>query len=138
MKDTRPIRVQVAELTEEQKQNIPTIYKYHLIFSLTIIGLFLLALLISHICVVSAQTKLNQLENELDTISVSERYALYEDWTSAIDQYDSTIHLRTMISIIGGSILIVLALAAQFYINKKYPYYNEKKYFYLKKSARQG
>ena len=97
MKDTRPIDVQVAELTKEQKRTIPKIYKYHLIFSIAIIALLLIALLFSHVAVANAKSDWDLIEEKIESIHSSDKYKLYGDRTSAIATYEAAVHTRTMV-----------------------------------------
>lgn len=137
MKDTRPIEAQVAELTDEQKRTIPKIYKYHLIFSIVLIVALLAGLLIAHVGVVNAQSDYDEIQAKISASPVG--YLQYgAESRAAFDALDAAVNVRTMFAIIGGIVTILLACGAQLLISKKYPYYSEKKYTYLKKSARQG
>lgn len=137
MKDTRPIDVQVAELTPEQKRKIPKIYKYHMIFSFVLIVGLLFALLFTHIGVVNAQSHLDSIKEKIASNGAfGTQY--YADQTAAYDAYDAAVNVRTMVAIIGGIAVLVLAIGAQVFISKKFPFYSEKKYTHLKKAPRRG
>lgn len=139
MKDTRPIDIQVAELTPEQKRKIPKIYKAHLLFSFILVGALLVALLFAQIGVLNARSDLEAIQDKINS-AVPEWTGIqyFAEETAAYEAYDSAIHVRMLISIIGGITVLILALGAQLFISKKYPFYSEKKYTYLKKSARLG
>lgn len=138
MKDTRPIDIQVAELTPEHKRKIPKIYKAHLLFSFVLIGSLLVALLFAQIGVFAARSDLDAVQHKIHAGGSLGGIHYFAEETAAYEAYDSAIHTRMLVSIIGGISVLILALGAQVFIAKKFPFYSEKKYTYLKNSPRRG
>ena len=136
MKDKRPIEVQVADLTEEQKREIPKIFRIHLIITILIVGVYLACLLLCWMSAGSAKAEVESIEAKKATASLWESLGLTREWLAAQDRYDAAMHTFFMVSIGGAAVLCVVALGVQFYLTKKYPYYSEKKHFYLRKMAR--
>lgn len=138
MKDKRPIEVQVAELTEEQKQKIPKIFWMHLIITIVIIGAHLISGLFCVINVEAAKAELRSIEARRATASLWESLSLTKEWLAASDRYDVAMQTLTTVGIGTAVAGIIAVLGVQLYITKKYPFYSEKKHFYLRKIARQG
>jgi len=106
MKDTRPIEEQVAELTEEQKDNILKVDKYAMIIaacaSLPIIAVLIIVL--------------------LGFVDKSARYRIGDAYLIAL----AVICVLTFAVCIG----------AVLFIRSKYPYYSDNKSAYIKKNRK--
>ena len=133
------IEQQIAELTIEQKNNMGKIYKKYLI---SIISIFLLGILAGVGIFAEASIKAERAKEEWD------RLEAISDFNEANNIYDSSLSRKTIDAIdeyydaeqeksggiAAGSAVSLLGVLLTFAVfKKKYPYFSEKKYEYLKK-----
>ena len=141
MKDLRPIEIQVAELNEEQKDNIVKLYKKQ--FNWTIVAMIVLIIAVGFFIgfrVVSAEAA-DEHEKIETSIALNEdsntyNFELFEESMDALNrQYDFEQYSHLSLIIGGGVSLIFsgIALAIVSSGKKQMPYYSEKKYRYIKK-----
>ncbi len=135
----KPIEQQVAELTNEQRNSIKSIYKKAVIAEICciIIGLIISACSFVFVAVKAeeAEDRYNKLDAQVSMNPFD--FDLRDEWLDAMDEYhtyeDKGIKI---LSIVPGLILAFVGIIASLCIIKaKYPYFSEKKYTYLKKSG---
>lgn len=141
MKDLRPIEIQVAELNEEQKDNIVKLYKKQFNWTIVAMIVFLIAVVFFigfRVVAADAADEHERIETSIALNEVTNTYnfELYEESMDALNrQYDFKQYSHLSL-IIGGGVSIVFsgtALAIVGSGKKKMPYYSEKKYRYIKK-----
>ena len=135
----KPIEQQIAELTIEQRNSLPKIYKKYLI-CLGCIVLAGIIVLVSMFAVVSmklekAQERYERLETQqaLNEMNGTFDFALSDEKLEAMDEYYDMIPLKPLSLCVGGAIILIGTLALFLIFRLKYPYFSEKKYTYLKK-----
>jgi len=139
MKKAKTLQEQIAELTEDQKNNMGKIYKKYvisiaviLVISIcTIVGL----LVTGSIREEKAKEKYDRIQTQ---IAMNERlnihdFSLLDESSEASDAYYDIIEQKYLsIGIVAGVGFVGL-LIIYFIFKRKYPYFSEKKYAYLKK-----
>lgn len=141
MKDLRPIEIQVAELNEEQKNNIVMLYKKQfkvLIIAMIVFAVALVAFIGFRISASIAKDDWDRIETSiaLNEIDGSYNEELYDANYDAIDRYYDLLQYSNLSLMIGGGLTFVIACLSLLVISngkKQVPYYSEKKYRYIKK-----
>ena len=134
-----PIEQQIAELTPEQKNAMGKIYKK---YAISIIAVLLLCVIAIVVLYAQASTKEEQAKEEYDIIQTkialyeqAKRYdlSLYDESMKALDEYHDAQQAKYFVLVAVSVVGILGILAVMFIFKKKYPYFSEKKYAYLKK-----
>ena len=137
----KPIEQQIAELTEEQKANLKPLYKKYGIILLSILGICAILGTIGYLYTSSlvneAEEKYNdlcyatELNADLGIIDLD----LMDEHHEAMDAYFDLLPFTYAPIGAAGLLLIIGVLVTYFVFKKKYPYFTEKRYTYLKKSG---
>ena len=139
-KDTRPIEIQVAELTDEQKRNIPRIFYGHLALAVALILMLLGVIAFFHFQTAEAYETYDIMEQQFDINMNTGKFTspdfLDEKW-DAYDRWERCLQAEFISAAAGGIILLVVALLMQLLSNILFPYYSDKKFFYLSKIKKQ-
>ena len=132
MKDNRPIAVQVAELTDEQRANIPNIYKKHFIFSVCTVLVEFVLMAITAFMYIKAEAMYKEYNsiglNTFDLGNIQKRSELWQNY----DKMSDLVFIMFIVIMVYSVIMIIASLLVKSYITKKYPYYSEKRYRYIK------
>ena len=75
---------------------------------------------------IQAQIELNEQTNEYD-------FSLFDESSNALDEYYDMKQQKNLSLVIGSGIAFFGVLITYFIFKRKYPYFSEKKYNYLKK-----
>ena len=139
MKDTRKLQEQIAEMTEEQKNNMGKIYKKYVLSIVLVfcVGILIALGLFAEASIreekakekhnrIQAQIELNEQTNEYD-------FSLFDESSNALDEYYDMKQQKNLSLVIGSGIAFFGVLITYFIFKRKYPYFSEKKYNYLKK-----
>ena len=135
----KPIEQQVAELTPEQRGNLGKAFK--LMIMLIIISL-LIGILTGLVFYAEnkeqekiAKEKYDETQAKIDEASENNIFdlSLYDDNLEAMNEYYDKKNKTYRGVVYGGIVASGCCFASAFYMNYKYPYFSEKKYFYLKK-----
>ncbi len=135
----KPIEQQVAELTLEQKSNMGKIYKKYIIW---LIAIFLVGVLVG--IGISAEASINekrakdkhdkiQTQIELNEATNKYDFSLFDESLEALDEYYDAKQRKNSALVTGSAISFFGVLGVYFIFKKKYPYFSERKYAYLKK-----
>lgn len=136
MKDNRPIEMQVAELTPEQRKKLPKIYTTSIIFC--VVSVLILAFALTGIGVRIFELREEaELHAELIDMGVYD-FTEYDEYYDKMDEADAMIETFFTVAAVGGAFMFALVLTFNVVISKRYPYYSEKRYFYLKKLKKAG
>lgn len=133
---------QIASLTPEQLGNMKKIYKKYI---LSFVAVFLIGLiaglsffLVFHAKQEQAKARWDALEAEHDSYEQSGLIGMATttsmDTLNAIDEYYNMKETKTNAFIITPAIWLVGIAIVALIFKAKYPYFNEKTYFYLKKT----
>ncbi len=130
---------QIAELTPEQKNNMGKIYKKYIIFLISIllvgvlvgIGIFAEASINEK----KAKDKHDKIQTLIELNETTNKYdfSLFDEDLEALDEYYDAKLRKNSALVIGSAIAFFGVLGVYFTFKKKYPYFSEKKYTYLKK-----
>ncbi len=135
MKDTRPIEIQVAELTDEQKMNIKKTYTTQTVISCVFLVCAAVSLIACGMWCMLAYSALGLAADDYfhGSFADDNHSELQDTYYQAQDNVDIAVYgsAATLI-VVNGSGVAVLA-AYMISSKKKYPYYSEKAYKYLKK-----
>lgn len=157
MKDKRPIQQQVAELTEEQKDNIVSAFKKSLWSMIPLYVLFICAVILVNVWsgqateaywaasdrqyeVRDMYADIVQIDGEtltlwnLDHPKVIEADSLAE---AAEQKADALKAARIYVLIVGAVVLVGGNVILNLMVAKKYPYYTEKRYYCIKKQRKE-
>ena len=130
------IEQQVAALTEEQKNNLESIYKkYHRCLIFILIGALVLTLgLYCFFSVREAEAK-DRYDAATASLLMSDSYnsPSYKTSYELLDEYFDAKELTSLAFVIGPAALLVAELIVILLFKQKYPYFSEKKYRYVKK-----
>ena len=144
MKNKKPVSEIAAELTEEQKK---TVKKLFVINVAAVCVAIAMALVFAFLLGTGTVAK-NEAKDQLDDYYERQEmladkdplYFLNEEnlENPYYDQYmeisGSLLQLSKIMMICGGVLFVIMVIAAVVQ-SKKYPYYSEKLYFYLKKNG---
>ena len=139
-KDKRPIAAQVAELTAEQRKRIPRIALYHILFSVLVL------VLVAVLAFVPMLTALSDY-----TAAADEHNDVFDKWLDApmLSSEKEAYHLRMLEAeeneldakqefsqkmttcLIALGVWLIIEVAIILVVYKKYPYYSDRKYFYI-------
>ncbi len=133
------IEQQIAELTPEQKNNMGKIYKRYII---CLISVFLIGVLVG--IGIFAKASINEkkakdehdgLQTKIELSEITHKYdtSLFDESSEALDEYYDAKLLKSSALAIGSAISLIGILVVFIAFKKKYPYFSEKKYSYLKK-----
>lgn len=138
------IEQQVAELTPEQRNRMGTVYKKYLITLLLValagvlvtIGLFVEA----NIRETIAHNRHEALQAEIELNEMTNTYnaALFDESQEALDEYYDSKQQKGLSLMIGSGVMLGGLVITYGIFKKKYPYFSEKKYAYLKKMTKNG
>lgn len=137
--DKRPIEQQVAELTPEQRNNMGKVFKTYVISLVSILLLFGIAvvalLTFSNAREKEAKEKYDEVQAIVDSFEQKGKYNpnAYEALELAMDNYYDIREGKALNLMVISIIALFLYLLAIIIIKKKYPYFSDKKYTYLKK-----
>ncbi len=139
MKDTRILQEQIAEMTEEQKNNMGKIYKKYVISLVLVVfvgilialGLFVEASISEE----KAREKYDKIQAQIELNAQMNKYdfSLFDEKSEALDEYFDMNQQKNMSLGIGSGVAFLGVLITYFIFKRKYPYFSEKKYAYLKK-----
>lgn len=136
MKDNRPIEMQVAELTPEQRKKLPKIYTTSVIA--VVVPVIVLVLVVFGLFARGFELREEAvLHTEMIDMGVYD-FTEYDEFYEKMDEADAMIETAFIVSGVGAVFLIVYVLIFNVAIYKRYPYYSEKRYFYLKKLKKAG
>lgn len=136
------IEQQIAELTPEQRNAMGNIYKKYVI---SLIVVFLLGVLAAVGMFVEASIREGQANDELDKIQtmialneITNKYdfSLFDESSEALDEYYDAKHDKNWAPAKGSAVSFFGVLIVIIIFKKKYPYFSEKKYTYLKKAQK--
>ena len=139
MKETRTLQEQIAEMTEEQKNNMGKIYKKYV---LSIVVVFCVGILIAlglfaeaSIREEKAKEKHDRIQAQIESNEQMNEYdfSLFDESSNALDEYYDMKQQKNLSLVIGSGIAFFGVLITYFIFKRKYPYFSEKKYNYLKK-----
>lgn len=141
MKDNRPIRQQVEELTDEQKAMLPKIRRNRAIFLLLILAAMLAIFLYASISCSQAEEEYETLCSQSDSVRIRDGYTQELENLIAERQYAKLVYENAVqrkailipVCCFCGIAGIVVCL---FYYRTSYPYYTAKRYKYLRDNQR--
>lgn len=134
MKDKRPIEQQVADLTADQKQKLGKIFWTQLIVVILLVATCLTIIVCGSITIHQANTELDQLQFQIDMEDPLEyNAALHDQYWVAWDKLDAAWEFYPILLIVYGAIAMAALVIMMVVTAKKFPYYSEKKYFYVRK-----
>ena len=136
MKDTRPIEMQVATLTPEQRAKIPKIFKTALVLCLVPLFIFLLTVIATYARVFELREEA-ELHSEMIDMGVYD-FTAYDEYYDMLDEVDKANETAFVVTVAGAISIIVYVLVVNLVISKRYPFYSEKRYYYLKKLKKTG
>lgn len=143
----KTIEQQIAELTSEQKNSMKKIYRKYLIsfFSVILVGVILIVGIYLYAAepAKEAKAKYDELSEQIDILSDDdwnldasrEMFELMEKRGEYFDEYHDMKRLKSSSLGIGGGVGFIGLLVVILIFKKKYPYFSEKKYLYMKKSG---
>ena len=139
-KDKRPINVQVADLTAEQRKSIPRIALYHTLFSVLALVLVAVLTIVPLFTASSDYTVAGDKADEtfnawLDAPTLSaEKEACHlrmleaeKDELAAKQEFSQ----KMTTCLIALSAWLIIEVVIILVVYKKYPYYSDRKYFYI-------
>ena len=135
----KTIEQQIAELTPEQKNNMGKIYKKYVLslISIVLVGVILIIGIFAYASIREEQAKDEhdkiQATIELNKSNNTYDFSLYDESMEAIDEYYNIKQLKPLSLVIGGIVTMIGVVIVYVIFKKKYPYFSEKKYTYLKK-----
>ena len=130
---------QIAALTPEQKRSMGTIYKKYIVTLLLIAlaGVFIIAGLFVGATIREGNAKVRydaiQTQIELNEMTNTYDASLFDESSEALDEYYDMKQQKNLSLVIGSGVVVVGVLVTYGIFKKKYPYFSEKKYTYLKK-----
>lgn len=135
----KSIEKQISELTEEQKINILEKGKRFCIVSIVCyIVMFMIIggwFVLSSVMIEGAEANVNMLKTKLD-LGIGEHSVVLNQWLDAI-------HVHGIILDVCSAVNVVIAVAFLSFLairiilfKKKYPYYSDRRYSYLKKAEK--
>lgn len=137
----KPIEQQVAELTNEQRSSIKSIYKKMVIVEICciIIGLIISACSFVFVAVKAEEAKdryeMLETQQALNEMNGTFSFALSDEEMEAMDEYYDYKGIQ-IFSLLPGLGLSLIGIIVSYCIMKaKYPYYSEGKYKYLRNSG---
>ena len=139
-KDKRPVNMQVADLTVEQRNRIPRIALYHILFSVLALVLVVVLAFVPMFTALSDYTAAGDKADEtfnawLDAPTLSaEKEACHlrmleaeKDELAAKQEFSQK--MTTCLIALGAWLIIEVVIILVVY--KKYPYYSDRKCFYI-------
>ena len=126
----KPIEQQVAELTPEQKNNMGKIYKK---YSISIVSILLIFFILVIAMFAYASSKEKQAKTRADMILENNIFSSYDEREELLEEYYDAKQLKPLTLIVGGGVSLAAIVVVCLIIQRKYPYFSEQKYKYLKK-----
>lgn len=142
MKDLRPIEIQVAELNEEQKNNIVMLYKKQfkiLIIAMIVFAVVIVAFIGFRIAASIAKDDWDRIETSITLSGMDGSYdmGLFDANYDAMNRYYDLLQYSNLSLMIGGGLALIIGCISLIVLSngkKQFPYYSEKKYRYIKKT----
>ena len=139
----KTVEQQVAELTQEQKNNMGKIYKNYVfsLISVVLVGVILIIGIFAYASIEGEKAKdkydAYQTSQEIreQTDKLQGKITVYGigEGMELLDEYHKMKLLKPLSLVIGGVVCMIGVIAVYLIFKKKYPYFSEKKYTYLKK-----
>ena len=137
MRDKRPIAEQVADMTEEQKNNVVKSFWIQIIAGILIALIALTPAIVFTVAMVTTTHEISEVHDDLaEAYSFSEILNLHEKADKLEDKYNDLKKSRDMSIWIGIPTVIVICVVAEIVIRIKMPYYGDKKALYIMKQRR--
>lgn len=130
------IEQQVAALTDEQKANMGRIYKRYVTTLLSIVAAVVIVAVAVFVCIT---LKIDEVQNKREALAISMQLdplnslSLFDESSALLDQYYDLQQWKSYVLILAGVTALMAVLIVFVIFKKKYPYFSEKKYTYLKK-----
>ena len=139
----KTVEQQVAELTQEQKNNMGKIYKNYVfsLISVVLVGVILIIGIFAYASIEGEKAKdrydAYQTSQEIreQTDKLQGKFTVYGigEGMELLDEYYKFERLKPLALVIGGVVVMIGVIIVYLVFKNKYPYFSEKKYKYLKK-----
>ena len=133
------IEQQVAALTPEQRANMKPIYRKYFSASILVLLLAVVLGVVSFLLISKAADDAKARLDELDRLTDENPSYILEcidEKLDCIDRYYDMKSLKPMALGVFGIVCILGAIVIYFVFKRKYPYFSEKKYAFIKKQEK--